>query len=202
MKIEKFVDDNELNNLFCDIQKCKRCELYKIPVNIFTESGGGKVVGRGNKRAKIMFIGQNPYGGFRAGNKLFAFTGKAGKFLNQMLGKIDIPLNMCYFTNLVKCSTLKNEIPSLDIQIKCNFWLSKEIEIIQPKLIVLLGSMVKNYFGIYKTYELVDLCFGDKKYHCFTVPHPSWFIYKDSIKNKNEFLYNVKTMVDKYVNNI
>jgi len=111
-----------------DCGKCKLCEGKK-------KKG---VPGKGNSEANVMLIGEAP--GHMEEIKGEPFVGAAGKFLDKLLSHSGLSREEVYITNVVKCRPAENrELKSNDVA-SCGRYLDKEIDIIQPKLIVTLGK--------------------------------------------------------------
>lgn len=102
------------------------------------------VMGDGNENAEIVFIGEAP--GKNEDITGLPFVGAAGKFLNEMLASISLDRRDIYITNIVKYRPPKNRDPSpLE---KTEFWpfLVRQLDIIQPKIVVTLGRHSMEYF--------------------------------------------------------
>lgn len=102
------------------------------------------VPGDGNPDADIVFIGEAPGKAEDLEGK--PFVGAAGKFLNEMLASIDLKREDVYITNIVKYRPPDNRDPLPKEVTACATWLSEEIQIVKPKLIVLLGRHALNRF--------------------------------------------------------
>ena len=100
------------------------------------------VPGEGPINAKIFFVGQNP--GRNEDLKGKPFVGLSGNFLDKMLNIANIERKKVFITGAVKCHTPKNRKPSKEEIEKCKPYLLKQIEIINPKLIVILGEVALN----------------------------------------------------------
>jgi len=105
------------------------CELQKTAKQA--------VFGDGNANAKIVFIGEAPGKKEDEGGK--PFIGAAGKFLTEMLESIGMKREDIYITNIVKYRPPDNRDPEPQEKEDCNEWLTKELQIISPRLIVFLG---------------------------------------------------------------
>ncbi|MCK4525225.1 MAG: uracil-DNA glycosylase [Candidatus Andersenbacteria bacterium] len=116
----------ELNN---QILKCEKCALCKTRTNV--------VPGKGSSKAEIMFIGEGP--GKKEDEQGIPFIGAAGKLLDKLLALIDLKREDIYIANVVKCRPPENRDPLPEEVEACRPWLDQQIEIIKPKLIVLLG---------------------------------------------------------------
>jgi DNA polymerase len=117
------------------IAECK-CELKKTATQA--------VPGVGNAEAEIVFIGEAP--GKSEDIKGEPFVGAAGKFLNEMLGLINLKREDIYITNVVKYRPPNNRDPLPEEKSACREWLLEELKIISPKLIIFLGRHAMNNF--------------------------------------------------------
>lgn len=98
----------------------------------------GVVFGKGNSEADIMFIGEGP--GAEEDKQGLPFVGVAGQLLDKIINAAEIPLADVYIGNIVKCRPPGNRVPTADEVQNCLPWLKKQIKLINPKLIILLGS--------------------------------------------------------------
>ena len=118
------------------IENCKKCKLCQTRNNI--------VFGVGNKNADIMFIGEGP--GADEDIQGIPFVGKAGKLMNMAFAGIGIKREEVYIANIVKCRPPSNRNPEKDEADACMEYLKTQIELIKPKVIVLLGNVaLKKY---------------------------------------------------------
>ena len=103
------------------------------------------VFGAGSPDADIVFIGEAP--GKTEDELGVPFMGRAGKFLDEMLGEIKLSRADVYITNLVKYRPPNNRDPLPAEKDACRAWLIEELALIQPKLIVFLGRhSLKSFF--------------------------------------------------------
>ncbi len=102
------------------------------------------VPGEGSAEAEIMFIGEGP--GQREDELGRPFVGQAGKFLDELLATISIKRENAYIANVIKCRAPGNRDPLPEEAVACWPWLVKQIKIIDPKLIVLLGKHAMERF--------------------------------------------------------
>lgn len=112
------------------------CRLAKTRINI--------VPGEGNANAKIMFIGEGP--GRKEDEEGRPFIGSAGKLLTELLQSIGLERKDIFIANVVKCRPPGNRDPLPDEAKACWPWLKKQIEIIQPLLIIPLGRHAMERF--------------------------------------------------------
>ncbi len=130
----------------------KTAELEEIKEEILEQNVGSNlaktatqlVYGDGSARADIVFIGEAP--GRNEDIQGKPFVGAAGKFLDEMLNLINLDRNQVYITNIVKYRPPSNRDP-LDSE-KQEFlpYLTKQLAVIKPKLIVTLGRHSTNCF--------------------------------------------------------
>jgi uracil-DNA glycosylase family 4 len=95
------------------------------------------VFGDGNPNADIVFIGEAP--GKNEDEQGIPFVGAAGKFLNEMLAMINLKREDIYITNIVKYRPPNNRDPLPEEKVAFLPYLSEQIQVIKPKLIVTLG---------------------------------------------------------------
>ena len=120
----------ELKKLKNSISVIKNCMLKKNATNI--------VFADGNPKAKVMIVGEGP--GSNEDKEGIPFVGRAGALLDKMLASINLDRKSVYITNVVNYRPPGNRRPT-DEEIKRYFpYLQKHIEIINPKILVLLGS--------------------------------------------------------------
>lgn len=116
----------ELNRM---IWNCLKCPLGNTRNKL--------VFGVGNPKAKIMVIGEGP--GADEDQQGEPFVGRAGKLLNDILKAIEFAREEVYIANIVKCRPPGNRNPLPAEMEKCFPYLQKQIDLIQPKLILCLG---------------------------------------------------------------
>ena len=113
------------------IGDCRRCKLSQGRTNI--------VFGEGNVNARIMFIGEGP--GKEEDLQGRPFVGDAGQLLTRLIEKMSFKRDDVYIANIVKCRPPMNRDPQEDEIATCFPFLEKQIEIIAPRVIVLLGKI-------------------------------------------------------------
>ena len=111
---------------------CRRCGLCETRTNV--------VVGVGNPRSKVMFIGEGP--GENEDLQGEPFVGRGGQLLDKMLAAVDLDRKTnVYIANIVKCRPPKNRDPLPEEQEACIDWLRNQVALIRPKIIVCLGRI-------------------------------------------------------------
>jgi DNA polymerase len=116
----------ELNAL---VHACRACSLGS--------SRTRAVPGEGRIDADIMLIGEAP--GYYEDQQGRPFVGQAGQFLEQLLASIGLKRTDVFITNVIKCRPPQNRDPLPDEIGACSGWLARQIEIVDPAIIVTLG---------------------------------------------------------------
>ena len=124
----------KLNKLKKKIQLIKNCELKNSAKNL--------VFGDGNINSKIMVIGEGPGANEDIEGK--PFVGRAGKLLDKMLISIQLDRTKTYITNVVNYRPPENRKPTEEEIKRYLPFLISHIEIINPKILLLLGSTALN----------------------------------------------------------
>ena len=131
------ISTSKADNLFRlkkSIAGIKNCNLKNNATNI--------VFSDGNPKSKIMLIGEAP--GANEDQEGLPFVGRAGALLDKMLGAIDLDRKKVYISNIINYRPPDNRRPT-DEEIKRYLpFITKHIEIINPKILVLLGSTAMN----------------------------------------------------------
>ena len=168
-----------LDNLAQSITKCKRCDLHKSRANT--------VFGSGNSQAKVMFVGEAPGADEDAQGQ--PFVGRAGQLLTRMLQAAGWQRGDVYIANILKCRPPNNRDPQADEITQCEPNLVKQIEFIQPQLIVALGRIAAH--NLLSTKTSISRLRGEK--HFYTkgnIPlvvtyHPAYLLRNPIDKSKS-----------------
>ena len=113
-----------------EVRPCRKCGLC--------ESRTQTVFGVGNPDAALMFIGEAP--GETEDQRGEPFVGKAGELLNKMIVAMGLKRESVYIANVVKCRPPENRTPTPDETQACWDYLARQIEVVQPRVIVTLGG--------------------------------------------------------------
>ena len=118
------------------VRHCTDCPL----------SGGrtNAVPGEGPADAEIMFIGEGP--GYQEDRQGRPFVGPAGQFLEELLASIGMTRQHVFIANMIKCRPPQNRDPSPSEMSACSKYLDRQIELIDPKIIVTLGRIALSRF--------------------------------------------------------
>lgn len=156
-----------------EVSVCTKCELHK--------SRKKAVPGEGPATAEIMFIGEGP--GFHENEQGRPFVGAAGQFLDQLLAQAGLKRSDVFITNVVKCRPPNNRDPQTEELAACDPYLERQINTINPSIIVTLGRFSMGKFipnakitAIHGQMRKV----GDR----FVIPmfHPAAALHQASIK--------------------
>lgn len=123
-----------LDNLKKSILNIKNCELKKNATNM--------VFADGNPKSKIMIIGEAP--GFNEDQESLPFVGRAGTLLDKMLASINLDRKNVYISNIINYRPPENRRPTDEEMNRYLPFIKKHIEIIAPKILILLGSTAMN----------------------------------------------------------
>ena len=121
------------------IDHCIRCPLH--------ETRTRAVPGEGPVEADLMLIGEGP--GYHEDKQARPFVGNAGQFLEELLDSIGYKRRDVFITNVVKCRPPNNRDPQAEELAACSDYLTRQIELVNPKVIVTLGrySMYRFFPG-------------------------------------------------------
>ncbi len=155
------------------IRVCTLCRLCKSRQNA--------VPGEGNYNAKILFVGEAP--GRKEDEEGRPFVGAAGKLLEYALSNANIKRECVYITNIVKCRPPNNRVPLNDEIEQCIEYLEKQIKIIDPLIICILGRTA--YHALLKGGSIMAnrgkvINYNGRNY--FITLHPASAIYNPSLK--------------------
>jgi DNA polymerase len=127
-------ENNNLASLDEVVKKCKKCNLHKTRKNT--------VFGEGDPDSDIMIIGEAP--GREEDEVGRPFIGRAGKLLNEFLKSIGLNRDLVFIVNTIKCRPPENRDPEIVEINACSDYLDQQINIIKPKVLVLLGKIAAN----------------------------------------------------------
>ena len=143
------------------------------------------VMGDGNINTDILLIGEAP--GKKEDETGLPFVGAAGKFLNEMLESVGMIRSDIYITNIVKYRPPNNRDP--EPEEKKAFWpyLVRQLNVIQPKIVVTLGRHSMEYFLPNQKISMIHgqpkrITFGDTKLVIVPLYHPAAALYNGSMR--------------------
>ena len=112
-----------------EIGDCRRCKLWERRTHI--------VFGVGSREADLMFVGEAP--GADEDAQGIPFVGRAGQLLTRIIEAMGLDRRQVYIANILKCRPPNNRDPESDEVDTCEGFLFKQVDVIQPKIIVALG---------------------------------------------------------------
>lgn len=121
--------EDMLSQVAQEVSSCTKCPLH--------HSRKRAVPGEGPANTDMMFIGEGP--GFHENEQGRPFVGAAGKYLDELLGLAGTHRSKVFITNVVKCRPPGNRDPETSEILACSHYLDRQIESIQPKIIITLG---------------------------------------------------------------
>lgn len=127
---------DSLEKVSSEVRGCPLCNLSKTRKNA--------VAGEGLHSAKVLFVGEAP--GKKEDEEGKPFVGHAGRILDAALSKAGIKRSEVFITNVVKCRPPNNRRPEEDELSACRQYLERQIFLISPKIICILGGTA--YFSL------------------------------------------------------
>ncbi|MGH9998240.1 MAG: uracil-DNA glycosylase [Nitrosopumilaceae archaeon] len=176
---------SEIDSIRSQVISCVKCNLSKTRTNA--------VPGKGNLKAEVLFIGEAP--GRNEDLKGEPFVGSAGNILSEALASAGLSRDDVYITNVVKCRPPNNRIPLLEEKESCQPYLSKELQIIKPKIICIMGNTAYGSLlgGNSITKNRGKIIEKDGQRYFLTI-HPAAAIYNQELKSV--LISDMKTLVE------
>ncbi len=165
---------DEMAALAAEIGKCRKCQLGNSRINA--------VVGVGDPRARVVFVGEGP--GFQEDHKGEPFVGRSGQLLDKILETVlGLKREDVYIANIVKCHPMINpetpeahgndRPPTIEEISACRPYLDRQLMLIKPKCIVTLGSVAtKVLLGVTQGISFVRGKWYDYPVELFGPGHP------------------------------
>ncbi len=184
--------NDSISKVVEEVKACRRCRLAEYRSNA--------VPGEGAYNSKIMFIGEAP--GRTEDTLARPFVGSAGKVLDNALARAGIDRASVYITNIVKCRPPMNRRPMKDEINSCMPYLMREIMLVNPKIICLLGRTAHDTLlkGSFREHMSRYVKRDGRLF--FTTYHPAYVIYNNKLKEIFiRDIISIKKMVDAMNNN-
>ena len=179
-----------LETLKSQALSCHLCELSKSRQKV--------VFGEGNPSAFLMIVGNSPSISDDSSGKIF--SGRAGDMLDKMLENVlGLSREEIYISNVLKCRGLDNQNPTPSHAHTCQFYLRKEIELIQPKIIIALGQSAYHALSGNESAftEIRGRVSTQDNYKLIATYHPSFLLRNPSLKKEVfEDLKKVKKLLE------
>ena len=159
-------------------ENCQKCPLGQLRNKVVLE--------RGNRQAKLMFVGEAPGG--REDETGIPFVGPAGQLFDCYLAAVGIDREEVYVCNILKCRPPHNRDPLPEEREACLPWLRQQIDIVDPKIIICLGriaatSLISEDFRITRQH---GQWFDADGRRCLAIYHPSALL-RDVTKRPDTF---------------
>ncbi len=145
------------------------------------------VFGVGNPRAEWMLVGEGP--GEEEDKQGKPFVGRAGQLLDNMLQAIGFDRETVYIGNVVKCRPPANRNPTVEEMGRCGPYLDRQIDLIQPRLLIALGRVASQYL-LHSDKPMRDLrgqvhYYGPRKIPLIVTYHPAYLLRRPLEKRKS-----------------
>jgi uracil-DNA glycosylase len=168
-----------LDELAAEVRGCTRCRLAQQRTHA--------VPGEGHPATEVVFVGEGP--GFNEDREGRPFVGAAGGLLNELLGAIGWQRQEVFITNVVKCRPPGNRDPEPDEIAACAPYLQRQLEVLDPALVVTLGRHSLRTFmpgerisSAHGTLRPVDPATGAANALTYALYHPAAALRQASLK--------------------
>jgi len=156
---------------------CVACDLSRTRTHV--------VFGIGNQQADLLIVGEAP--GANEDKQGEPFVGRAGQLLNNMLHAIGLQRQDIYIANILKCRPPNNRNPKLEEVALCTPFLERQINLLQPKIILALGKIAA-HFLLRSTESLGRMRGREFQYHdtpLLVSYHPAYLLRSPREKRKS-----------------
>jgi DNA polymerase len=166
-----------------EVAVCTRCRLHQTRTKA--------VPGEGHPETEVLFVGEGP--GFNEDRQGRPFVGQAGAKLDALLASIQWRREEVFITNVVKCRPPENRDPEPDEIAACAQFLTRQLEALDPALVVTLGRFSMARFSpgarigqVHGTYRPADATSGAPQALAYAMYHPAAALHQGSL---NEALF-------------
>ncbi|WP_342305715.1 uracil-DNA glycosylase [Methanolobus sp. ZRKC5] len=162
-----------------EIMECTDCQLHETVTN--------RVISKGSRSPRVVFVGEAP--GKNEDETGIPFCGRAGKNLDVMVDYMGLYENDYAVINTIKCRPPNNRTPLKSEINACKPFLQAQIELLDPKVIILLGNTAEKAFCNGEKLEWGVPRIVDGKYTLLKIYHPAALIYQRSrIEEQNALI--------------
>lgn len=173
--------------LSLEIIYCSKCELW--------EGCRSPVEGTGSVPANLMIVGEAP--GEQEDQQGLPFVGRSGQLLTETFSKVGLTREDVFITNVVKCRPPGNRDPLPKEVATCREYLERQVELVQPKLIVALGRIAAAHLlgrqvKITKEHGMVDVLPFNENVLVSIIYHPSYVLRNRNTKIEEDFIFDLK----------
>lgn len=167
----------ELKRVAEEVSICTQCNLHYSRKNA--------VPGEGPANSEVMFIGEGP--GFHENETGRPFVGAAGKYLDELLALVGMKRSQVFIANVVKCRPPANRDPLPDELNACSGYLERQIQAINPKVIITLGRYsMAHFLPNAKISEVHGQVVKVRGRPIIAMYHPAAALHQRSLKNAIE----------------
>jgi uracil-DNA glycosylase len=164
---------DSLESIAKEVSSCTKCPLHL--------SRTRAVPGEGPANATVMLVGEGP--GYNEDQKGLPFVGAAGQNLESLLSKANITRELIFITNIVKCRPPGNRRPTGAEADACHPYIRRQIELVGPRVVVLLGdTALKQFFPTSSLGGVHGKAVTRDGRTFFPTYHPAAMIYNRSLK--------------------
>lgn len=174
------VKENNWEKLEQAVIHCKACPLYQGRTQT--------VFGSGDRKAKLMIIGEAPGASEDLQGK--PFVGRAGQLLTEMIKAIKLTRDMVYIANILKCRPPNNRDPKPEEVEQCTSFLKQQIALINPQLVLGVGRIAAHYLLNIQTRTSLESLrqkqhtFGERHIPLIITYHPAYLLRNPLDKRK------------------
>jgi DNA polymerase len=168
-----------LETIAGEVRACTRCRLH--------EGRTRAVPGEGDPSTEVVFVGEGP--GLNEDRQGRPFVGQAGAFLSELLGAVGWEREDVFITNIVKCRPPGNRDPEPDETAACAPFLRRQLEILDPALVITLGRHSLGRFmpgarigQVHGTAKPADPVTGARDALVFAMYHPAAALHQGSLR--------------------
>lgn len=168
-----------LDAIGAEVAVCTRCRLH--------ETRTKSVPGEGSPATEVVFVGEGP--GLNEDRQGRPFVGQAGALLTDLLASIGWTREEVFITNVVKCRPPGNRDPEPDEITACAPFLARQLEALDPALVVTLGRFSMARFNpgarigqVHGTFQRADPASGAPRALTFAMYHPAAALHQGSLK--------------------
>jgi DNA polymerase len=168
-----------LDAIGAEVAVCTRCRLHQTRTLA--------VPGEGTAATEVLFVGEGP--GFNEDRQGRPFVGRAGEFLSRLLASISWTRQEVFITNVVKCRPPENRDPEPDEVAACAPFLTRQLEALDPALVVTLGRFSLARFNpgarigqVHGTFREADPASGAPNAVAFFMYHPAAALRASSVE--------------------
>ncbi len=167
---------------------CIDCQLHQERSSV--------VFGQGTAEARVLVVGEAP--GKNEDLQGIPFVGRSGKLLRQAFSAVGLSEQFVYITNVVKCRPPDNRNPRPPELAACRYYLDRQLELIDPEIILSLGNFALRYFlgESHKISTARGQSYQFDKFKLIPTYHPSYLLYSHNPEINSRFQADLRLAVE------